>query len=159
MLIANLYSMHIAYLEATEYFFAAAAQATSENLDNRHPDGWSARQVTHHMADSETQSYVRLRRLLAEPAGSVIQGYDEGAWAECPSLGYQVLPIEHSLAVIAAVRASSHLVLQQLTDENLTQYGTHTESGLYTLADWVDIYTRHPREHGEQLLRAIAGLA
>jgi DinB superfamily len=155
--IANLYGMHIAYLEATEYFFAAAAQVTSDNLDNRHPDGWSARQVIHHMADSEAQSYVRLRRLLAEPAGSVIQGYDEAAWAECGALGYQVLPTEQSLAVIKAVRASSHLILQQLSVEDFARYGTHTESGRYTLADWVDIYTRHPHEHGDQLLRALQG--
>jgi DinB superfamily len=110
------------------------------------------------MADSEAQSYVRLRRLLAEPAGSVIQGYDEAAWAECVSLGYTLLPIESAIEVIAAVRASSALVLEQVTDDDLTRFGTHTESGHYTLADWVDIYTRHPHEHGDQLLRALDGL-
>lgn len=35
------------------------------------------RQVIHHVADSATQSYARLRRLLAEPLGSIIQGDDE----------------------------------------------------------------------------------
>jgi hypothetical protein len=34
---------------------------------------WSARQCIHHMADSEAQSYARLRRLVAEPEGSIIQ--------------------------------------------------------------------------------------
>jgi len=151
--------MQTAYEEATKYFFDCVAKTTSDNLDNHHPEGWSARQVIHHMADSEAQSYVRLRRLLAEPAGSVIQGYDEGAWAECLSLGYATLPIESALEVIAAVRASSALVLAQLTDDDLSRFGTHTESGHYTLADWLAIYTRHPREHGDQLLRAIDGLS
>jgi hypothetical protein len=151
--------MQSAYLEATKFFFECVAKTTSDNLDNHHPEGWSARQVIHHMADSEAQSYVRLRRLLAEPAGSVIQGYDEAAWAECVSLGYATLPIESALEVIAAVRASSALVLEQVTDEDLTRFGTHTESGHYTLADWLEIYTRHPREHGDQLLRAIDGLS
>lgn len=150
--------MQTAYVDATKYFFDCVAKTTSDNLDNHHPEGWSARQVIHHMADSEAQSYVRLRRLLAEPAGSVIQGYDEGAWAECLSLGYATLPIESALEVIAAVRASSALVLEQVTDEDLTRFGTHTESGRYTLADWIDIYTQHPHEHGDQLLRALDGL-
>ena len=150
--------MHNAYLEATEYFFSCVAKMTSDSVDNHHPDGWSARQVIHHMADSEAQFYVRLRRLLAEPAGSEIQGYDEGAWAECEALGYQTLATEPSLAVIAAVRASSALVLEQLNADDLARYGMHTESGLHTLSDWVDIYTRHPREHGDQLLRALDGL-
>jgi len=150
--------MQSAYLEATKYFFECVAKTTSGTLDNHHADGWSARQVIHHMADSEAQSYVRLRRLLAEPAGSEIQGYDEGAWAECEALGYQTLAIESSLAVIAAVRASSALVLEKLRAEDLTRYGMHSESGHYTLADWLEIYTRHPREHGDQLARALQGL-
>ena len=151
--------MHINYIDATDYFFECVSKISDDKLDNRHEDGWSARQVIHHMADSEAQSYVRLRRLLAEPAGSQIQGYDEGAWAQCKSLGYEVLPIEPALEVIAAVRASTALILQQLTTDDLARYGIHTESGNYTLENWLEIYTRHPREHGDQLLRALEGLA
>ncbi|NBV89892.1 MAG: hypothetical protein EBR84_00555 [Actinobacteria bacterium] len=150
--------MNKAYDSSTKYFFECASKVTTDNLDNRHESGWSARQVIHHMADSETQSYVRLRRLLAEPAGSTIQGYDESAWAECLSLGYESLAIEPSLAVIAAVRTSTSKVLALLTDEHLELFGIHTESGRYTLADWLEIYTRHPIEHGDQLLRALDGL-
>ncbi|NBU31644.1 MAG: hypothetical protein EBS36_00515 [Actinobacteria bacterium] len=146
------------YDASTKYFFACVSKVTSENMDNRHPTGWSARQVIHHMADSETQSYVRLRRLLAEPEGSVIQGYDESAWAECSSLGYETLEIEPSLAVIAAVRSSTSKILELLSDDQLNRFGIHTESGRYSLADWLEIYTRHPREHGDQLLRALDGL-
>ena len=150
--------MNSAYDASTRFFFDCAAKVTTENLDNRHESGWSARQVIHHMADSETQSYVRLRRLLAEPEGSEIQGYDESAWAECPSLGYESLAIDVSLAVIESVRASTSKILELLTDKHLELFGIHTESGRYTLADWLEIYTRHPIEHGEQLLRALNGL-
>ena len=94
------------YHTATDVFIAAAAQVTDANIDVRHPDGWSARQIVHHMADSEAQSYARLRRLLAEP-GSTIQGYDEDAWSRNPKLGYEALPIENALAVFVAVRAAS----------------------------------------------------
>ncbi|NBX71018.1 MAG: hypothetical protein EBQ98_03830 [Actinobacteria bacterium] len=147
--------MNSSYDASTKYFFECVSKVTDENLDNRDPDGWSARQVIHHMADSETQSYVRLRRLLAEPLGSEIQGYDESAWAECESLGYEHLEIEPSLAVIAAVRSSTSKILELLTDAQLELFGIHTESGRYTLADWLEIYTRHPIEHGDQLLQAL----
>jgi len=150
--------MNSSYDDSTRYFFDCAAKVTEDNLDNRHPNGWSARQVIHHMADSETQSYVRLRRLLAEPEGSAIQGYDESAWAESASLGYETLPIDASLATIAAVRTSTSKILALVTPEQLELFGNHTESGKYTVADWLDIYTRHPIEHGDQLVRALEGL-
>ena len=147
--------MNEAYDAATKYFFECVAQVTDQSLDNRHESGWSARQVIHHMADSETQSYVRLRRLLAEPEGSVIQGYDEAAWAGCQNLGYETFDVEPSLAVIAAVRTSTSKILERLNEDHLKLFGNHTESGLYSLSTWLEIYTRHPREHGYQLLRAL----
>ena len=150
--------MNSSYDASTRYFFDCAAKVTDDNLDNRHPNGWSARQVIHHMADSEVQSYVRLRRLLAEPEGSVIQGYDESAWAESPSLAYETLPIDSSLATIAAARASTSKILGLMTPAQLELFGTHTESGKYSVADWLEIYTRHPIEHGDQLVRALDGL-
>ena len=61
---------------------------SEKDLDKTDSEGWSPRQVIHHMADSEAQSYARLRRLIAEP-GTTIQGYDEGKWAEDPTLGYK----------------------------------------------------------------------
>jgi len=151
----NLHDLCDEYEEATTVFAAAAAQATVDRLD-RHVDGeWSARQVIHHMADSETQSGIRLRRLLAEPAGSLIQGYDEATWATTAALGYEELPVEGALAVIAAVRAHTLAVLRRLTPADLAHYGEHTESGRYDVAEWFDIYCNHPRYHASQLLEAL----
>lgn len=145
-----------AYRASTDYFLDLAVSVNSEQLDLHHPGEWSARQVIHHMADSETQSYARLRRLLAEPDGSVIQGYDEAAWADCATLGYRELPVENSLLVIRSVRSSSLDVIARMTDSDLDRFGTHTESGPYTARDWLTIYVAHPRDHAEQIHRAIA---
>jgi hypothetical protein len=144
-----------AYEHSTEYFLNEVLIVNAQNVDLRVEGGWSARQVIHHIADSEAQSYARLRRLLAEPAGSVIQGYDEAAWAQCDTLGYQELPTEHPLAVFRAVRAASLDVLRRLGDEDLERYGEHSESGRYTLRMWLDIYTEHPRAHAAQLVEAL----
>ena len=143
------------YEASTQMLLEAARGVNEDRIDRRVPGGWSARQIIHHVADGETQSYVRLRRLIAEPEGSLIQGYDEAAWAESDALGYRDLAVEHSLAVFAAVRTASLDVLGRLQVEDLERYGEHSESGRYTLATWLDVYTRHPREHTEQLLEAV----
>ena len=146
-----------AYDSSTQFFLNLARGVTPELLDVHHENGWSARQVIHHMADSEAQSYARLRRLVAEPEGSVIQGYDEGAWAECEKLGYKDAPVENSIAVFAAVRAGSLDVIKRLEESDLAKFGEHSERGKFTVETWVTIYTKHPHDHGDQLARATKG--
>ena len=143
------------YEASTKVFLDAIAEMDMTKIDSHVEGGWTARQVIHHVADSETQGYARLRRLLAEPSGSIIQGYDEAAWAKCPELGYQTLAPEHSLNVFRSVRESSANILHLLNETDLEKHGMHSESGRYSVGDWLDIYTRHPREHTQQLLEAI----
>jgi len=100
-----------AYRQSTEAFEKLIAGIPSDQLDTKHPEGWSARQVIHHVADSEAQSYARIRRLIAEPEGTIIQGYDENAWGDSAVLGYATLPIDFSVKVFSAVRASSLIMI------------------------------------------------
>ena len=144
------------YAAATEEFLAAAAAVADDALDRHAPGEWSARQVIHHMAYSETQSYARLRRLLAEDEGTQIQGYDEARWAEAPALGYRELPVEHSLAVVRAVRAATLDVLGRIDDADLERWGQHSESGRYSVATWAATYCQHPRAHAAQLAASAA---
>jgi hypothetical protein len=138
------------YKNATEAFIAVAAGLTEIELDKPQNDSWNARQVVHHVADSEAQSYARLRRLIAEP-GTQIQGYDEAGWGDNETLGYKVLSIENSLAVFRAVRASSLEILKRLTEVQLENACIHSESGVYTLETWLKTYINHPIEHAEQI--------
>jgi hypothetical protein len=139
----------------------ALAGATAEDLDRKAatPGAWCARQVVHHLADSETNSYVRLRRLLAEPSGTAIAGYDEAHWADV--LRYD-RPIDTSLAVFVAVRNSSgellDAVLPTMSDTVWDKVGQHSESGDYTLLDWLRIYAEHDEAHAAQIVRARQGL-
>jgi hypothetical protein len=134
---------------------SALAGATDADLDRRGPaaDDWCARQVVHHLADSETNSYVRLRRLLAEPSPTTIQGYDEAHWATV--LHYD-RPIDASLAVFRAVRASSSELLDTIGDADLARTGVHSESGTYSLTDWLEIYADHAESHAAQIRGALA---
>jgi hypothetical protein len=150
------------YSDAVAPVQSALAGASDADLDRKadDPDAWSARQVVHHLADSETNSYVRLRRLIAEPAGTTIAGYDEAHWADV--LVYE-RPITASLAVFVAVRASSlellETMLPTLPDEVWDRVGQHTESGPYTLHDWLRIYADHGEAHAAQIERALRGEA
>ncbi len=143
------------YDESTGVFLSAVGLITSENIDKTDHAGWSPRQIVHHMADSESQSAARLRRILAEP-GTQILGYDENAWSECAALGYRTFPIENSLALYKASRDSSLEVLKNLTEEDLAKFAMHSERGKFTLEDWLRVYSKHPVDHANQLREAIA---
>jgi hypothetical protein len=98
-----------------------------------------------------------LRRLVAEPEGSIIQGYDENLWATAPQLGYESAPVENSIAIFAAVRAGSLDIIKRLQETDLEKSGVHSESGHYTIAKWLEGYSKHPVDHGDQLIRAVKG--
>lgn len=129
----------------------ALAGIADEQLDRRPSSGgWTTREVVHHLADSEATAYVRLRRLIAED-GPTIQGYDEPEYAR--RLHYD-RPIGPSLAVLRAVRAASLQLLETLTPEEWDRSGTHTESGRYSVDDWLSIYAGHAHDHAEQIRQA-----
>ena len=139
------------YRQNTELFLSFVTTLSDEIIDYQFENEWTPRQILHHMADSEMQSAIRLRRLIAEEPGTVIQGYDEVVWAENEILGYRTSDWRPAIALIVAVRASSFEVLARLTEQDLTRSGIHTESGVYSLDTWLDIYVRHPLEHAAQI--------
>jgi hypothetical protein len=112
-------------------------------------DGWTPREIAHHLADSETIGYIRLRRLLAEDH-PVIQGYDEPEYAR--RLHYDQ-PIASSLEVFRAVRAATAELLDSLSKEEWAREGTHSATGRYTMDDWLDMYASHAHDHAAQILR------
>lgn len=133
---------------------AALEGVTDDELDRRPPSGeWTAREIVHHLADSESMAYIRLRRLIAEDDPQ-IAGYDEPEWAR--RLHYD-RPIAASMAVVRAVRAASLGLLGVLTPGEWTRTGTHSESGAYSVDRWLEIYSEHTHEHADQIARARRG--
>jgi hypothetical protein len=138
------------YAGGTAVVLAALEAVGSARLDVADTDGWTARQVVHHLADSETRAYIRLRQLVAED-NARIEAYDEAEYAR--RLHYD-RPIEAAVAVIRAVRASSLELLGLLAPADFERTGSHPEHEHYTATSWLEIYAAHPREHAEQMLRA-----
>ncbi len=118
-------------------------------------DDWTARQVVHHLADSEMTSAIRLRRLVAEDRPEII-GYDEEEFARRL---YYDRPIEPSLLAFRAARETTAAILERLTEAEWEREGTHSEQGRYTVLDWLRIYAAHAYDHADQIRRARTGSA
>ena len=123
-----------------------AEQLTAHPL----PGKWSAAEIVHHLADSETQSAIRLRKLLVEPH-PVIQGYDQEAWAV--RLHYHSRPIAPALAAFRAARETTGQLLLAMTEDDWRHHGWHTEAGAYHAERWLEIYAAHAHDHAAQIRR------
>ena len=129
---------------------AALRDLPEADLDHS-GEGWTPRQVVHHVADSEMTSAIRLRRLVAEDAPQ-LAGYDEELFAR--RLHYSERPLEGSLEAVRGARASTLALLEVLTEEEWAREGTHSESGRYSIDDWLRIYAAHCHDHADQIRRA-----
>lgn len=123
---------------------------TKDELDQSVSHEWTPRQIAHHLADSEMTSAIRLRKLLAEDK-PVIQGYDEAAFA----LKFTSdRPIAPSIEAMRWARESTAQILDRLNEADWKRAGTHSESGPYSVEDWLRIYAKHAHDHAEQIKRA-----
>jgi hypothetical protein len=111
---------------------------------------WSAAEIVHHLADSESNSALRIRRLLVEDH-PLIQGYDQEAFAA--RLDYNRRDMGPALDAFRAARATTAQVLDLMSDEDWQREGTHSESGSYTPEDWLEIYAAHAHNHAAQIRR------
>ena len=130
----------------------ALAGATDEELDARPAPGqWTAREVVHHLADSEMTAGIRLRWLVAFDRPT-IQGYDQEQFAR--TLFYD-RPIESSLDAFKSARKTTGEILERMSDADWQRRGSHTEhKGPYTPERWLEIYAPHAHRHAEQILVA-----
>jgi hypothetical protein len=135
---------------------AALEGASDKELDARPATGkWTAREIVHHLADSEMTSAVRLRLLIAED-NAMIRAYDEKLFAA--RLHYD-RPIESSLLAFRAARLSSGELLDRLSDADFTKTGTHPDHASYGVERWLEIYADHAHKHADQIRRARASAA
>jgi hypothetical protein len=126
---------------------------TDKELDARlAPTKWSAREIVHHLADSEMTSAIRLRRLLAEDRPMIL-GYDQDEFARRL---YYDRPVEASLEAFKAARRTTADILERMTETEWAREGTHSESGRYTVEGWLEIYADHAHNHADQIRRARA---
>lgn len=114
------------------------------------PGKWSAREIVHHLGDSEGTSAFRLRKLLVED-NPIIEGYDQDKFATM--LRYNERDMAPALEAFRYARESTLPLLQAMSEDDWQRAGTHTESGHYSTEKWLTIYAMHAHKHAEQIRR------
>ena len=109
------------------------------------PDGWTVRQVIHHVADSHHNSYIRFKWALTEETPA-IKLYLEKKWAEL--FDTRTAPIELSLNHLRAVHAKLVYLLKGLSSSDLKRGFIHPESKqITTLEENIGRYAWHGNHH------------
>ncbi|MSO57194.1 MAG: hypothetical protein EXQ55_09800 [Acidobacteria bacterium] len=141
------------YKDGYKVVVAALEGATDAKLDAKPAPGkWSAREIVHHLADSEMTSAIRLRQLVAEERAA-IRPYDGAEFAR--RLHYD-RPIANSLLAFQAARSSTADLLDRMSDNDWAKEGTHPEHSRYSVDRWLEIYADHAHNHADQITRARA---
>ena len=105
---------------------------------------WSIHEHVIHVADSEVNSYIRCRRLVAEP-GQALMAYDENRWAS--ELLYHDQDISDALELFRWLRHKTHTLITALPESAWGNTAYHPENGDMTLDDWLTVYESHVPEH------------
>lgn len=119
---------------------------SDEQLDTPYrPDGWTVRQVVHHVSDSHHHSYIRFKWALTEDK-PVIKYYYEKQWAELKDAKYA--PIQMSLDHLKAVHYKLVYLLRSLSEDQLNKSFIHPEhNNEVLLKQNIGIYAWHSNHH------------
>jgi len=116
------------------------------------PGKWPIRFILHHLADSETVFFDRIRRVLSE-GRQVLWVFNQDEWAK--GLDYAQLPLELSRGIYESVRSG----IIYYARRNYATHGhlewVHSETGVRTLKDEFDKVAAHNEKHLEQIRRAL----
>ena len=136
---------------------SAVANLDDHQLDTPYrPDGWTVRQVVHHVAASHANCYVRFKLALTE-YWPTVKSYDEAAWANLSDSRW--LPVDVSLTMLEALHGRWVGLLESLSDENFQKGYEHSDMGRQNLAKVLALYDWHSRHHTAHItsLRARQG--
>ena len=109
------------------------------------PDGWTLKQLVHHVADSHMNAYIRFKLGLTE-VNPAIKPYDEAAWALLSDT--QNLPFNLSLTILHALHARWVEILKHVSEEEWNRTVFHPEHKReMTLWHLLGMYAWHSLHH------------
>jgi uncharacterized damage-inducible protein DinB len=115
---------------------------------------WSVHEVIIHLADSETNSYLRCRKALAEPGGAIM-AYEQDDWAT--RLDYASRNADEALAVVRLVRKMTFDLIRVLPAKSWNTTYFHPESRRQVpLDEWLAGYADHIPDHIRQIEENVA---
>jgi hypothetical protein len=123
----------------------AVAGLDDAQLDTPYrPDGWSVRQVLHHVPDSHMNAYLRFKLALTED-NPTIKTYKEAEWAKLADT--RGTPPEVSLSLLEAVHHRWIVLLESLRGADFERPLVHPEQGQITLDRLLQLYAWHGPHH------------
>ncbi|SRR5665213_1844957 len=111
---------------------------------------WCVGEILWHLADQETNLYVRLRRAIAE-SGSSVSPYDQDKWGQ--KLDYLSADFKEALEILKLVRSSNTVLLTRLSPSVWKRTVNHPERGLLTVDSLVAMNVWHLEHHLGQMLK------
>jgi len=128
-----------------ENFAQSVAGLTAQQLETPYrPEGWTVRQLVHHVPDSHANAYVRFKLALTEyePA---IKPYKEDMWAKLPDTANT--PIDVSLQLLSALHSRWVTLLRAMDSSDFARTLRHPELGVVNLNRMVCMYAWHSAHH------------
>jgi hypothetical protein len=130
---------------------AAVAGLDEPQLDTPYrDDGWTVRQLIHHVPDSHMNAYVRFKWTLTENVPA-IKTYDEAAWARLHDS--RDTPVEVSLALLEALHRRWVVLLRGMDEAAWARTLQHPEWGALELPRMLALYAWHGRHHTAHVVR------
>jgi len=124
---------------------AAIAGFSPQQLDTPYrPEGWTVRQVVHHVPDSHLNAYVRFKLALTEDEPT-IKPYAEDRWANLADT--HTTPVEVSLTLLESLHDRWVRLLRSLSKNDWKRAFRHPELGEVTLEKNLALYAWHGRHH------------
>ncbi|AET66200.1 Protein of unknown function (DUF664) [Desulfosporosinus orientis DSM 765] len=108
------------------------------------PEGWTIRQVVHHIADSHMNGYVRFRLALTEDRPT-IKPYDEVQWAELEDAVN--MPVDVSLRLIESLHKRWVRLIRSLSSTQLDSEFRHPDIGNVSIKKAISLYAWHGNHH------------
>jgi uncharacterized damage-inducible protein DinB len=131
--------------EAPAQLTAAVQGLTDAQLDTPYrPDGWTVRQVAHHVPDSHMNAYIRIKLAVTE-SNPPVKTYEEAAWAELSDA--RTMPIATSLTLLRALHERWVTWMRTLPESAFARTATHPDFGSMTVDDFLQLYAWHGRHH------------
>ena len=128
---------------------AAVAGLNEEQLDTAYrPEGWTVRQVVHHVPESHLNSYIRFKLALTEDEPT-IKPYYEDRWAQLEDASEA--PIALSLDLLDALHGRWIWFLRSLKPEDFQRTFRHPDLGIVSLDKNVALYAWHGPHHVAQI--------
>ncbi|MGH8004834.1 MAG: DinB family protein [Limisphaerales bacterium] len=139
----------ITILQETERKISECFSSFGSRLDFKPaPEKWSARQVLHHLTDSEMVLAYRLRTLLADQ-NPKMPAFDQNLWAVALAPELEELPLLKSC--FEANRNLTIRLLKRIPAALWEKKGVHEEAGEMRTYDLVVRNATHCLKHLEQL--------